>query len=834
MHQFPLPNRPLPLIFASLLASFVGAAQGQPAGARVGDTATDVTLRVSLEAEAADGRNAFAEAQAALDAAVSHLSAGRSVTVELAPGVHRGTMQLALPKGSPAAVPLLVVRGRPDGSTVVSGASVDGWQADAWEAVPGFPGVYRRAWSHPLRLEPSPWAQNFGKVFLGQLARAEMLTVGGRRLTGVCFDRFTWDDPDGKAGHLHAGDGGIADRANQRGRFRYVGPHPRGLGVLDRPWTFTVINHRDSPAELAGHVYVRLPADLPLAHAGLIEVGVPLRGEWATAAQVVFGGKHGLVLRDLTFTQGPNAAPSAMARITGCRDVLIERVRFVGNGATGLVVSDFGRRRGEQNQRFTFRDCVFSHNGYKGLGGSLGDAIFERCDFSFNNWRGGPVGFLTWDTAGVKLGRSRHVHFRDCTAVGNITHGFWYDVFCRDIVFERCFAYANAQFGYYFELSGNDPADGDDTARQVVAARNAAGGVLFSNSRRSTVVDSLLVNNGLFQLGSNQAGNRKPRTAAGFEWHRLTDSVLITQDDADLIRIKNPPENSGTDLLSVLRPSGNRYLAPASAEPFRLPGGRSVGFAAWRDAQSDASGRSTEAGSTLATGPSAPLGFADADGMLAAWCAERGVGVPLGLIERHEEDTAQRRATALADLAGPDASERAFATIDLSPHANRDAATGKPALPSYAELTRLFGVPIKAGPRAVVLGSPRHPDAPTTLSLPVTGQARAIHLLHAGAFLPDDFEVGRVVFRYTDGSSAETPVRSGLTGDLGDWWRDRVPAANARTRAIPVDLDPLLTSHAYLTRFENPQPDRPLRSFDVVADSGQRVTWVVYAATAEH
>ncbi|MEM6852861.1 MAG: right-handed parallel beta-helix repeat-containing protein [Planctomycetota bacterium] len=608
-------------------------------GAEFPDEPVDHELRVDPA-----GGGDFAAIQPAFDRATELLRQGEAVKVSIAAGVYREQPSIELDIDDPAAEPLLIVEGDPDGGTVVSGSRVEGWEAEHWTPVPGRPGVYRHPWTRGHTMYPGPWANNFGEVFEGVAGRDEAIWIGGRSMTPVALDRYTWVDPDGRAGE-EDGAGGIRDRNNRPGSFRYDGLDPARLDVLDRPWTFAVCNHPDAPPAFRDTVFIRVPEDLDLADAGPIEVGEPIQDQWFDGL-LVFRRKNNVILRDVTVTHGTGKLVGVSLAFYGCRNVLLERVHAVDNAVAGIQFTH-RTRRGEPAivpSHLTVRDSVASDNGTTGLAGRFTDSLIEDSDFSFNNHRGYAGGWDGFAFGGVKNGKIHRVTYRDCTFVGNAAPGLWFDVFCSEVLYERCFVYGNYGAGIFFELSGNNPEHGDDVARHCVSAYNNDFGFKISNMRRSSVLDCLAVNNRRQQLTLMNHQNRFPRTAEGYEYLRSHDNVIILQrPDGQIMGTANPQLDRGQELLKAYDGQRNRYLMARDAEPpFITAGYQRVDFAGWVADLVEVGAVSAEVDSTFEEVPSIDsqrLDFVRSEpNLLTEWCTQRGVTIPWDLIERFRAD----------------------------------------------------------------------------------------------------------------------------------------------------------------------------------------------------
>ncbi len=128
-------------------------------------------------------------------------------------------------------------------------------------------------------------------------------------------------------------------------------------------------------------------------------------------------------------------------------------------------------------------------------------------------------------------------------------------------------------------------------------------------------------------------------------------------------------------------------------------------------------------------------------------------------------------------------------------------------------------------------GGPHDPAAPAEArGIPLnSAKADRIWFLHTGCWGSEGgygVEVARYEIIYADGSKAEIPVRQGL--EINDWWNPK-PLAGAQVawtgrnlKAAPIGL--------YSLAWDNPHPDRPLASLNVIGNLAQ-TQLVLLAAT---
>ena len=113
-----------------------------------------------------------------------------------------------------------------------------------------------------------------------------------------------------------------------------------------------------------------------------------------------------------------------MALFVHGNNVLIDNCTFQFNNANGLSL-------GNECSNLTVRNCRFLHNGWKGLGASRpNNMLLVDTESSFNCWRGHWGGVHGWDSAAAKImgpGGPQGVRVERYTAIGNYSHGLWFD-----------------------------------------------------------------------------------------------------------------------------------------------------------------------------------------------------------------------------------------------------------------------------------------------------------------------------------------------------------------------------------------------------------------------
>ena len=136
----------------------------------------------------------------------------------------------------------------------------------------------------------------------------------------------------------------------------------------------------------------------------------------------------------------------------------------------------------------------------------------------------------------------------------------------------------------------------------------------------------------------------------------------------------------------------------------------------------------------------------------------------------------------------------------------------------------------------VALMKPRFPQRVS--GIPVERRCRRLHFLHAssqGYNLPPGLSVGRYVVSYQGGETQDIPIILGE--NIADWWARRGTQAEPPLVVawIGTNNASKAMSHVirlYTATWENPQPARPVRSVDLLAEHETASPFLV-ALTAE-
>lgn len=109
--------------------------------------------------------------------------------------------------------------------------------------------------------------------------------------------------------------------------------------------------------------------------------------------------------------------------------------------------------------------------------------------------------------------------------------------------------------------------------------------------------------------------------------------------------------------------------------------------------------------------------------------------------------------------------------------------------------------------------------------IPVDGKVRAIYFFHTAGWCRTGMKVMDYVIHYADGKSVTLPVVTGET--IADWWlnsagvmKSRIAWSNSQNRGF------------YISEWRNPEPERAVRSIDLVSACGRAIP-IVIGITAE-
>jgi hypothetical protein len=203
---------------------------------------------------------------------------------------------------------------------------------------------------------------------------------------------------------------------------------------------------------------------------------------------------------------------------------------------------------------------------------------------------------------------------------------------------------------------------------------------------------------------------------------------------------------------------------------------------------------------------------------------------------------------ALTGVADDKKSDKKWIFLDLQPKANqklkedfrRNAFPGNnlASLPQGEQT--LEGVKFNIGEKLIRLTSTQESVAemPEKVEgIKVGAKFARLHILHATGWKADDgARIGEYTVNWDDGSSAIIPIEYGK--DVLDWWWNANDGEPSRSKAAWTgDNEGAKTANArirlYLTTWENPKPDKKVRSIDYSTTKKTPAAPFCVAITAE-
>ena len=520
----------------------------RPSGPKAGklvapeDRGADIDESVELSVIRIDpaGGGGFASLDEAKAEIEKNLIAGTPTKVELAAGVHRGTLGRIDTTRGKALDTLLVIEGQGKGETVVSGADLVA--ADRWEDLGG--GLYRTDWEHDWGNFAMQWE---APKVLGH--RAEMVFVDGQLMDQVLIERYDYSIS-----------GELMDHGNRKQQWKYAGfLDPEKRPEVMPPGTFGVAE-RD---ENGNKVYLRLPEGVTIDDA---QVEVSTRRQFVRFAgdQWSKPGKNNLVLRGFTVQHYASRTKDwgeeqVVALGRGVENILIDDCAFVWNNATGLHL---------HAKQITVRDTEASYNGMSGFGGEFANAVLENNVTNFNNWRGAWGNMYGWNWGGAKFGGKNggNQTIRGHEAIGNLTHGFWYDIHPHHIDIDGLVSLKNYQTGLDIELT-----QGPFTITRALLAGNRSYEFTMSIVGDFVLEDSILYDSNSPPQAKLKK-ERVPHAAVNLQWYVRNDEHA-KQRPIDPDAVPDPQlrdRHAQRECGAVHR--AQRLQPPASRVPADRPG----------------------------------------------------------------------------------------------------------------------------------------------------------------------------------------------------------------------------------------------------------------------
>lgn len=235
--------------------------------------------------------------------------------------------------------------------------------------------------------------------------------------------------------------------------------------------------------------------------------------EVATRSRIfVVNGRNNVAIRGLVIQHDNDSLELGTGtQIANGTNIVIENTTFRYNNWTGIGLSNL--------TNVILRNNRYVYNGGTGLNTyRIHNILSEGEEASYNNWRGVMGGYTGWSVAGSK---NLHIHggtWRNFTAVGNYTRGFWFDSDVIDVVVERARWCDNLSNGLFIESN-----PGPVTIRDSVICNNQSYGILSANTEHITLDSNVICGNGSSQI--HITGNGNGRT----HWNWVTGETEILQ-----------------------------------------------------------------------------------------------------------------------------------------------------------------------------------------------------------------------------------------------------------------------------------------------------------------
>ena len=323
--------------------------------------------------------------------------------------------------------------------------------------------------------------------------------------------------------------------------------------------------------ESARKIYIQLPGGTAIENA---VVEVPTRSKLFSAS-----GKSNVVLRGITFQHAGTALDGQAVRFDDCSNILIESCQFRWNNWGGL---GFGRSR-----NITALKNVANYNGGAGIGTwKTNTLVFEDNETSYNNWRGQQGGFTGWAVAGMKNLLTHGGTFLRHKAVGNATHGLWFDTDCENIIIKQATVSANLRLGFYLEAN-----QGPITIQNSKIYKNKDHGILIGNTAKVTLENNIIYGNtgsqimvsGFFDLPRTETnwetGEKRALLAEGASWRY--NAVVGSEANQDLVAT-TLSGNLWGHFMNTLSSDNNLWFNGQFLRPFQIAGGNRINLETWK------------------------------------------------------------------------------------------------------------------------------------------------------------------------------------------------------------------------------------------------------------
>lgn len=456
-----------------------------PAKVVYGATIDESKVKHVLKVNPKDN-SALPTIKAAWEKAKPLLQKKEAVKIQIAPGIYRESLG-HIKADAAIRETLLVIEGAGPEKTIWSGS--DQIPAAKWQDIGD--GLYATDWQNNWGNHCYVWEtpQPLGH-------RSEMVFVDGTLMTQVLIEKYKYHRT-----------GKLIDHAKRKHYWEYK-------GFLDPktampPATFGVAEKDKN----GNKIYLHLPKGKTIDQVK-IEVAMrrsPFRFDMGGPMKP---GKNNLVLRGITFQHFANrtkdwGAEAILAIGRKYKQILIEDCNFLWNNATGVQL---------EGSNITVRRCNINYNGFSGIGGQAGESLFEDNVTNFNNWRGAWGGLRGWNWGGVKFGgHAGYQKVRNHQSIGNLAHGFWYDVHPYYLFLDNITTAANDGHGLFFELS-----QGPYDAKRILSVGNTKAQFNMSIVGQFNISDSIFYGN---TPGTRKLKNKEiPNNLVNLQWYLRTDN----------------------------------------------------------------------------------------------------------------------------------------------------------------------------------------------------------------------------------------------------------------------------------------------------------------------
>ena len=294
--------------------------------------------------------------------------------------------------------------------------------------------------------------------------------------------------------------------------------------------------------------------------------------EMASAEAAIESDAPDVLVRGLTIQEFANPAQSGAVNVRGDNWTVVDSDLRL-NHAAGIYVH--GRNDTVAYDRL-------DDNGEEGGGDhATGGEKVTGDEIAHNNTDG--FWMADWEAGGWKSGGSSNLSFSDNQVLDNRGVGLWFDLGCSAVHVAANLISGNGSGGVRFELSshgyiGGNRVDGNGlgTGRGWSGRLEYGGSIAVTDSRDVTVTQNELAGN------SNGIAVIADSRTDGSPALRVSD-VSVTSNVTDLSHGKvGLAKLSGSDAVSGVVFSANRYALPVDTDPYFVWGDQSLSLAGWQ------------------------------------------------------------------------------------------------------------------------------------------------------------------------------------------------------------------------------------------------------------